>query len=276
MNNELSVLALIETMRAEDASHEKLFGDLGPSARVLRKRPNYTQLLKESLGIIKRARMGKMGMIRFEEAMGTADFPLMMGDVLDRQMLGYYTEWPQTWPTYARRSTVPDFRTVKRFTLDGAEGALPAVGEKGTYLPSVLTEGIYSYSVGKYGKLMNFSWEEFINDDFGAIGSSSPARLGRSARRSEDRFATGLHVDSNGPHASLYTTANHNIINTTNGAATTNPPLGIIGLQDAFTVIGNQVDVDSEPIIVDGVVLEVGPALEVTARNILNATQIKL
>ena len=83
-----------------------------------------------------------------------------------------------------------------------------------------------------------------------------------------------MHVDANGPHASLYTSGNKNIINTTNGASATNPALSISGLQDAFTVLGLQVDADGEPIGVDGVILEVPPSLEITARNILGADQI--
>jgi hypothetical protein len=194
--------------------------------------------------------------------------------VLDRQLLGSYTETPQTWAMYCRRGTVPDFRTVKRFAVDGAEGVLPSVGEKGTYLPQVLSETKYSYSVAKYGRIIKWDWEAWVNDDLDALGSSSPGRLGRAARRSEDKFATQLHVDASGPHASLYTSGNKNIINTTNGASATNPVLGITGLQDAFTVMGLQVDADGEPIGIDGVILEVPPSLEVTARNILNATEI--
>lgn len=209
--------------------------------------------------------------------MGTADFPLLMGDVLDRQVLGTYAETPQTWSMVARRGRVPDFRTVKRFAIDGGEGVLPQVTEKdATYKPQVLSETPYSYAVAKYGRQMKFRWEAWINDDLDALGSSSPARMARAARRSEDKFRTQLHVGTSGPLNTVYTAANRNIINTTNGASSTNPALSIIGLQDAFTVMGNQRDADGEPIYITGAILEVPPALEVVARNILNATEIKV
>lgn len=274
----MDFLQLIDTMRAEHASREKLFDDERgmTTARSIRKRHNYNNLLHEALSVLEAARRGRYGMMQFEEAMGTADFPLLMADVLDRQMYGTYMETPQTWMTYCRKSTVPDFRSVKRFAVDGAEGRLSTVGEKGTYLPNVLSETSYTYSVSKYGRTLNWSWESFINDDFDALGASSPARLGKAARRSEDYFATGLHVGTTGPHSSLYTSGNRNIINTSNGASGTNPVLGIIGLQDAFIVMGLQLDGDSEPIGIDGVILEVPPSLEVTARNVLNATEIKV
>lgn len=272
----MKFLELVETFRAEDA-HRAVATESGfRGCGALRSDPRYPQMLSEALDVLESARRGSYGMLRFNEAMGTADFPLLMGDIIDRQLLGTYAETPQTWSAYCRRGVVPDFRTVKRFAVDGAEGRLPTVGEKAPYLPQVLSETSYSYAVTKRGRQLKWHWESWINDDLDALGSSSPARLARAARRTEDYEATALHVDTSGPHASLYTTANKNIINTTNGAATSNPVLGIIGLQDAFTVMGLQLDGDSEPIGVDGVILEVPASLEVTARNVLNATEIKV
>lgn len=271
------LLDLIEQIRSEEASRERLYGDVGSdfTRRDPTKVPQYNRKLKEALGLLKAARRSTLGMLRFQEAMLTADFPLLMGDVIDRQLLGMYMEGGYTWSSYCRRAVVPDFRTVKRFAVDGAEGVLATVGENGEYLPQVLGETKYSYAVTKAGRIIKWSWESFINDDLDALGSSSPARLAKAARRSEEKFATQLHVDANGPHASLYTTANKNIINTTNGASGTNPVLGVAGLQDGFTVLGLQLDADGEPINNDGpFILEVPPSLKVTAENLINATQI--
>jgi hypothetical protein len=226
----MEFLELVETIRAEEATRERaksFFTENGMrrAGGNIRNHPQYQVMLAEALKLVARARTSRRGMDLFNEAMGTADFPLIMGDVLDRQLLGSYTETPQTWAMYCRRGTVPDFRTVKRFAVDGAEGVLPSVGEKGTYLPQVLSETKYSYSVAKYGRIIKWDWEAWVNDDLDALGSSSPGRLGRAARRSEDKFATQLHVDASGPHASLYTSGNKNIINTTNGASATNPSI---------------------------------------------------
>lgn len=265
----MEFLQLMETIRSEEASRERLFSEDGLiTPRAIRARANYNALLHEALSVMKAARGSRWGMLRFEEAMTTGDFPLLMGDVLDRQVLGTYMETPQTWQNYCRRSTVRDFRTVERNAIDGGEGVLPSVGQLGPYPPQVLGETQYTYSVAKYGRTLNWSWESFINDDLDALGSSSPARLARAARRTEEKLATQLFVDANGPHASFYTSGNANIV-------TSNPVFSITALQTAFKVLAAMRDADGEPILVDMAELVVPPALEVTANNILNATLIR-
>jgi hypothetical protein len=105
-----------------------------------------------------------------------------------------------------------------------------------------------------------------MNDDLDNF-SSIPDRLGRGGARTVGKFVTGLYVDANGPHASLYTSGNANIV-------TGNPVLSIAGLQTAWNVLRTMLDSDSEPIMVEAVYLVVPPSLEVTARNILNAVQV--
>ena len=41
------------------------------------------------------------------EALTTSDFPLLFGDVLDRQMLAAYKATPPVWKPYTKLSTVP-------------------------------------------------------------------------------------------------------------------------------------------------------------------------
>lgn len=233
----------------------------------------YQRKLYETAKFMHRFYRGMIPRAKFQEAMSTSDFPLLFGDVLDRQALGAYQEWQPVYRNIAKIGTVPDFRTVKRFTMDGAEGVLLAVAQGDTYKASVLTEGRYTYSVAKYGRRLPFTWEAIINDDLDLL-KDAPARFARAARRSEEKFAAGLYCTSTGPDSTFFSNTHKNIVNTTNGASTTNPALSITGLQDAFTVLMNALDADSEPIVIEMVVLEVPPALMVTAQNILNATQI--
>ena len=107
-----------------------------------------------------------------------------------------------------------------------------------------------------------------INDDLDAL-QNSPIILAGSARRSEERFITDRFVGVNGPDGTFFAAGNNNVV-------TSNPALSIASLQTAFTILAAQRDSDGNPIMIDAVYLVVPPALEVTARNILNATQIEV
>ena len=272
------LLEAIEDIQAELASPERLFGEAGirvRSAARQRDQAQYSRAFEEAASIVANAVKGsRRARYVFEEAMGTSDFPLLFGDILDRQLLANYKVAPLTWQNYCKRSTVRDFRTVNRFSIDGSEAFLPQVNEQEEYTASSLSENRDQFSVAKRGRRVPFSWEAMINDDLGAF-NDIPQRLGRAAARSEERFVTGLFVDGSGPHASLYTSGFLNIINTGNGASATNPALSITALQDGLIVLGGMVDADSEPIVFDIVHLVVPPALETVAKNIMNATEIR-
>jgi hypothetical protein len=206
--------------------------------------------------------------------MSTSDFPILFADIISRSILTSYTAWPVTWPAVAKKVTVRDFRDNKLFLpMLGGDARLTGVPE-GTWYPEVgLTEQTpITFTVKKYGRKMSFTFESMVNDDLDFL-RDMPTRLGRGARRTEEREVTDQYIDANGLHASLYTSAN--LVVTGNGAATNNPELSIAGLQDAMTVLANQVDESGEPIMVETVTLVVPPALEVRARNILSATELR-
>ncbi len=213
--------------------------------------------------------------IQFQEAMARTDFSYLFGDIIDRQLLGAYQTRAVQWPTYAKRGRVRDFRTVKRFTLDGGEAVLDPVKELAPYPVRKVADGAYSYSVGKYGDQIAVSWETIVNDDMDAL-SELPTKLGNAARRTEERFAAALFSGTSGPNSTFFSNANRNVINSTvtGAGAPTNPALTITGLQYAMQTLGQQVDTDGGPIYVEGVTLVVPPALEVAANNIVNATEI--
>lgn len=229
--------------------------------------PRYNALLLEAMQLHNRVLSGdRRARIDFSEAMTRSDFPLLFGDILQRQLLGYYTTQPLQWDMTARRGRVPDFRTVKRFTMDGAEGVLDSVAEQGEYPAATLTEGDYEYAVAKRGRRIHLSWETLINDDLDAF-SRIPERLALSARRTEEHFATSLYVGAGGPNSTFFSAGNANIV-------TGNPALNITGLQAGMEQLNNQTDTDGGPIYVEQVVLEVPPSLEVVANNLINAIEI--
>lgn len=211
----------------------------------------------------------------FRESMTRSDFPLLTGDVLDRMALARYREFPSAWRSFAKVvNTLRDFRTVRRLALDGAEGQWNDVPEQAEVDYVATSEVGYSYAPKKYAKASKLSFEALMNDDLDQF-TSIPDRLGRGGARTVAKFATSLYVDASGPHASMYTVGNKNQVIVANGAASANPVLSVAGLQSAWNVLRNMKDADGEPIMVEAAVLVVPTALEVTARNILNALSVR-
>lgn len=266
----MEMLELLDTVRAEEASVQRLFGKEGQGARSRSHGPKYMSRLVEATRLVADVVQGRRGMHVLREAMTTSDFPILFGDVMDRQVLASYREAPYNWNRIAKRTRVRDFREVKRFGIYGADQVLPAiVGEKGEYpYEKINEEAPYSFSVAKYGRKLKFAWEAMINDDQQML-QDGPERLGRAARRSEEKFVTQMYVDANGPHASFYSVGNKNIL-------TGNPALSLAALQTALEKLSTMTDQMGEPIVIDMVELRIPPALEVTALNILNALQIEL
>lgn len=261
-------LELVETIKAEDSTAKQMFAGDGMSAKRAQSLGNYKQRFSEALKFVADIYSGKKHPSKFMEAMTTDDFPLLFGDILDRQLLANYQEYPSSFRNYFKIATVSDFRQVKRFKVEGSEGVLSVVEEQAEYPENKVTEGEFTYSVRKYGRRIPFAWETMVNDDLDAL-KDIPARLGRAARRTEQKFSTELYVDSSGPHGSFYTSGNANIV-------TSNPVLTIAGLQTAMIVLAAQTDSDGEPIFIDAIHLVVPPALEITAKNILNSVELRL
>jgi hypothetical protein len=255
---------------ATQASPERLFGgerSIRPARRARQSNPRYVEALSEAVNLVERVQAGdRYAGLQFTEAMSTSDFSFLFADILDRQILARYQQMPVQWDRVARRGRVRDFRTVKRFTLDGGEATLSAVPQLTEYPMAALTDNGYSYSVQKYGRRIGLSWESIINDDLDAF-TDIPDRLSNAARRSEERFVTALYAGASGPNGTFFASGNKNLV-------TGNPTLSITALQSAFTLLASQLDNDGAPIYIDGVTLVVPPALSVVAQNIMNATEI--
>lgn len=259
-------LSVVESIREEDASVKKLFKEEGQGMHSLgRRTPEYMSKLAEAAVFVADVLNGKRPVQHLQEAMTTSDFPILFGDILDRQMLASYRETPQTYRQWARVKSVPDFRSVKRMYSDGADGGLDVVGEKGEYTHVTRDEGEYGYAVKKYGNVFDISWETLINDDLDVL-KDQPERFGRAARRTEERFATSLIAASTGPDSTFFTSGRGNRINDV---------FGIPGLTAGFTAMAAMTDAGGEPVWNQPSVLMVPPALEISAMNVLNAVAIE-
>lgn len=231
-------------------------------------RGEYLRALTAVAGLVEGVKSGTISAWKLQEAMTTSDFPLLFGDLLYRQLLGFYAPFPVSYPAYSSPFDLKDFRPLNLLTIDGGSAVLDEVPEEAPYPEVSFTEGRYQLQVRKYGRRYGLSFEMIVNDDLNAF-ASRPAQMAIGARRMEEKLVTQAFVDASGPHASFYTSGNKNIV-------PSNPVLGVIGLQAAMTKLAAQVDSDGEPIVIDMYTLVVPPALEITAQNMLNGLQLRV
>lgn len=124
------------------------------------------------------------------QAMGTDDFSSIMQDVINKILLKSYTETPSTFWPLVRQVPANDFRTIYGVSL-GEGPELELVSEHGEYPHGRLTDKAESYSVKKYGKIIEITWEAIVNDDSRAL-SRLPQLLGNAAARKESDIIWAL------------------------------------------------------------------------------------
>jgi len=113
----------------------------------------------------------------------TSDFANLLADVANKTLRRAYEEAPQTWVPIARRTTLPDFKPVKRLQL-GEAPALLAVGEHGEFTFGTIGEGKEQFQLATYGRRFAITRKALVNDDTDAF-SRVPTLFGRAARNLE-------------------------------------------------------------------------------------------
>ena len=229
--------------------------------------PGYLKTLAEANTLINRVISGKTPTYMLQEAMGTSDFPILLGDNLSARLLGSYTDAPHSYEQwcYINRN-VRDFRTqYLKFMNTGNLLQKVKEGQSGKEVP-VPEEGQYYYAVETYEEKMNFSWEMLVNDDLNAF-QTLPGDLARDARNTVERFATTLIVDANGPHASLFKNIDgqKNLIT---------DKLSASGLRAGVKTFRKIKKPNGDPMNITPRIIAVTPALEETAKDILGATNL--
>lgn len=242
-------------------------------------------MVLEAATLMGRAFKGnRRAMLTFEESLSSDDFRAAAFEVLDREMLERYQDLPATWTGYARRTTVRDFKPKKLVDLLGGRAALDAVPELTEYPARTVSKALYQLLVGKFGGRFQISWESIVNDELGEL-RELPGNLASAARDTESRIAAGLLTDGNGVNGSFFNatawgrTFDEQAATFSGGSSNllaSNPALTVDSLTSALNTIGQRHDLEGRPILVQGYVLVVPPALEFTARKILDATEIRV
>lgn len=167
--------AVIAT-RAGEAMFSRLHPEhqLSPEAREFA----YMTMPGHAYASLRRVGISTMGMTpdaAITRALhSTSDFPLMLGDTVNREMRAAYNAAPSGVRQVAKQSTARDFRLKRKLTLGNAP-KLERVGEGGEFKSGTISESQETYRIETFGKIIGFTRQAIVNDDLGAL--SNMARL---------------------------------------------------------------------------------------------------
>lgn len=117
-------------------------------------------------------------------ALSTSDFPGILENSLSKALRNGFETEPATFEAWTRKVEVPDFKAQQRPILGSAPGLLKVL-EGAEYTFGALDEDkAVPYSVAKFGRLVQLTWEAMVNDDLGAFLRMTQA-LGQAAARAE-------------------------------------------------------------------------------------------
>ncbi|WP_347268139.1 prohead protease/major capsid protein fusion protein [Paracoccus sp. (in: a-proteobacteria)] len=109
----------------------------------------------------------------------TSDFPAILANVANKTLRAGYDAAPRSFPAWARRSTITDFRPVTRVQLGGAPD-LEKVLESGEFQYGTIGEAKEVYALATYGRVISITRQALINDDLDAF-TRIPASFGTRA-----------------------------------------------------------------------------------------------
>ncbi len=199
------------------------------------------------------------------EAMTTSDFPLLFGNVFNRDLLAHYRAvQPNMERLFRKRTGILDMkRAIETYVVGGlVTMRMPRVKEKGEYLADKTAVGRTTYLLNKYGKQLDISWEAFLADDLGLF-----TRLGQdlatSSVNTRQHHLTSQLFNAAGPIAAAF-----------GNAAAETATLTIGSLETAVQEMAAFRHPDTnEPIMNAPRFLVVDTALKFTALQILKSAQ---
>lgn len=208
---------------------------------------------------------------KLKETMGSDDFPTLFGDITDRLILTAYTNIPKQMRQICRIARNQNMKQVRRSRNNGLVRRLQEVAEGAPYESRAQTVDHFTYTPRKFGARVDLTWEAWINDDLGFFGNIAND-LAASAVNTEEFLLTSLFWDSAGPIETYF-----NVTGIGQDGVSVLPltaanlSVAIAEMSGATTGFRN---VEGEPVANRPAFLVVPPALEFTAKAILNASRL--
>lgn len=191
----------------------------------------------------------------------TSDFPLILGDVLNKSLAAAYAPAAAALKVVARQTTARDFRDKHHVRLSEGPG-LEKVNESGEFKRGTFGESREKYRLGTFGKVFGITRQALINDDLGAF-VDIPAQLARTASALEAKTLADVVV------ANAAMSDGVALFHANHGNLITAAALGTASLTEARKAMRAQVGLTGELISVTPKYLVVGPALETQAEQLL-------
>ena len=191
--------------------------------------------------------------LKLAEAGNTSDFPYLLGDQLHKSLLATYAKVITTWRDWCKiEPNIQDFKENYRIQISETEDLLEVTearpAEEGT-----ISESRTNYLVKIYERVFGVPWQLLVNDDLGAI-KQHPQRMGRAAARTVAKFAVALLVART-------------------ASVTVTTALSATTLGTAINEFKTRTESKTgDPLGITPKYLIVPPALEITAKQILNST----
>lgn len=172
-----------------------------------------------------------------------SDFSNVLENIATKSLLSGWSEAPETWQTWTRQGSLPDFKQASR-TGVSAFSDLDIVYENGEYKYGTFSDLKENIQLVTYGKLFGISRQAIANDDLDAL-SATPYRMGRAAsRKVGDQVYGTLYSNSgvgptlNQDSTALFDAAGHsNYLASGSGGAPTVTTLNV-----AEVAMGTQTD----------------------------------
>lgn len=112
----------------------------------------------------------------------TSDFPALMANGMNRRLRQAYQESQPTYRRWARRApNAPNFKSVDVVQLSAMPDLLQ-VNEGGEIKYGSVSDGIISYRVLTYGRIIGITRQVIVNDDLRALDRATAGFAGSSAR----------------------------------------------------------------------------------------------
>ena len=201
----------------------------------------------------------------------TGDFPLLLQSVGARVLVSEFEAQVGTYKAWMKEVDVPDFRVMQDVTTKLGGGRLDKVLENGDYKELSGNENAESWKIRSFGNKFVLTREMLINDDlggftgliaeFGAMASTTANGIAYDILQSKGDYANYKMADGSG----LYVASRNN---------SANDALTSANLSKGRLAMSKHVSIDGKTKLrITPKYLIVAPDLEVTAKEILGATQ---